>query len=78
MRRIAFYDPTMSDIRALVVADVEGIIRMWSSGSEALFGYPAADALGRSLELLIPSDSANATGGHSTPPWRLASSNWTR
>jgi PAS domain S-box-containing protein len=44
----------MSEIRALVVADAEGIIRMWSSGAEALFGYPAAYALGRSLELLIP------------------------
>jgi PAS domain-containing protein len=28
--------------------------RMWSSGAEALFGYPAAYALGRSLELLLP------------------------
>jgi PAS domain S-box-containing protein len=37
-----------------VVADAEGIIRMWSSAAEALFGYPAAYALGRSLELLIP------------------------
>ena len=44
----------MSDIRALVVADAEGIIRMWSRGAEALFGYPATYAIGRSLELLIP------------------------
>ena len=51
---MAIYDPTMSESRAHVVADAEGIIRMWSSGAEALFGYPAADALGRSLELLIP------------------------
>jgi PAS domain S-box-containing protein len=48
------YDPTMSENRALVVADAEGIIRMWSRGAEVLFGYPAAYALGRSLELLIP------------------------
>ena len=40
--------------RALVVADAEGIIRMWSDGAEALFGYPATDTLGRSVELLIP------------------------
>ena len=44
----------MSETRALVVADAEGIIRMWSSGAEALFGYPAAYAIGRLVELLIP------------------------
>jgi PAS domain S-box-containing protein len=54
---MAIFDPTMSEIRALVVADAEGIIRMWSSGAEALFGYRAAYALGRSLELLIPERS---------------------
>ena len=27
---------------------------MWSDGAEVLFGYPAGDALGRSVELLIP------------------------
>ena len=44
----------MSELRALVVADAEGIIRMWSGGAEALFGYLVAYALGQSVELLIP------------------------
>ena len=44
----------MSERRAYVVADVEGIIRIWSGGAEALFGYQADYAIGRSVELLIP------------------------
>ena len=44
----------MSKSRAYVVADTDGVIRMWSRGAEALFGYPAGFALGRSVELLIP------------------------
>jgi len=39
---------------AIVLADSEGLIRFWNAGAERIFGYPAADALGRSLDLIIP------------------------
>jgi PAS domain S-box-containing protein len=39
---------------AIVVADREGIICSWSWGAEILFGHPATDAVGRSLDLIVP------------------------
>ena len=39
---------------AVIFADREGVIRYWGSGAEALFGHSAADALGNSLDLIIP------------------------
>lgn len=39
---------------AIVYADRDGIIRRWNRAAEALFGYAAADALGRSVELIVP------------------------
>lgn len=38
----------------MIFADREGVIRYWGSGAEAVFGHPAADALGQSLDLIIP------------------------
>ena len=39
---------------AIIFADRNGIIRTWNRGAERIFGYPAADALGASLDLIIP------------------------
>jgi nitric oxide dioxygenase len=39
---------------AVVVADRQGVIRIWSAGAETLFGHSSAATLGRSLDLLIP------------------------
>lgn len=39
---------------AIVFADVKGDIRVWNSGAEHLFGFFAAEVLGRSLDLIIP------------------------
>jgi len=39
---------------AIVFADGEGVIRLWNSGAEAMFGYPAAEALGQTLDLIVP------------------------
>jgi PAS domain S-box-containing protein len=39
---------------ALVLAEPSGVIRSWNSGAEALFGHPAADAIGRTLDLIVP------------------------
>jgi PAS domain S-box-containing protein len=37
---------------AIVATDLEGIIRSWNPGAERLYGYTAAETLGRSITLL--------------------------
>ena len=39
---------------AIVACDPSGIIALWNGGAERIFGYPAAEALGESLDLIIP------------------------
>ena len=39
---------------AMIYSDKEGIIRSWNAAAEALFGYPKDDAIGQSLDLIIP------------------------
>ena len=38
----------------IVVADPEGRITFWNPAAERIFGFPAADVLGESLDLIIP------------------------
>jgi PAS domain S-box-containing protein len=38
----------------VVYADREGVIRLWNRAAEAIFGYRGEDALGRTLDLIIP------------------------
>ncbi|HUO04375.1 MAG TPA: PAS domain S-box protein [Candidatus Binataceae bacterium] len=42
------------DSHAIVIVDAAGVIRMWSEGATRLFGYDAASAVGKSLDLIIP------------------------
>ena len=39
---------------AIIAADAEGKIRFWNPGSERVFGYSATEAIGQSLDLIIP------------------------
>jgi len=39
---------------AVMFSDHEGIIRLWNSGAERMFGFSAAEALGLSLDIIIP------------------------
>lgn len=39
---------------ALVVADAGGVIGLWNAAAEHLFGFTKTDALGKSLDLIIP------------------------
>jgi len=39
---------------AIMFADRDGIIRLWNSGAEKMFGFTADEALGQSLDLIIP------------------------
>jgi PAS domain S-box-containing protein len=39
---------------AIVCCDRDGVIRLWSRGAEEIFGFSAAEAVGRSLDIIIP------------------------
>ena len=39
---------------AVLFADREGKIRLWNSGAETVFGYTEKEALGQSLDLIVP------------------------
>jgi PAS domain S-box-containing protein len=39
---------------AIILGDAEGIIRLWNAAAEAVFGFTAAEAVGRSMDLIIP------------------------
>lgn len=39
---------------AVVVVDVSGVIVTWNAAATRIFGYTEAEALGRSLDLIIP------------------------
>jgi PAS domain S-box-containing protein len=39
---------------AVVVSDATGAITLWNKAAERLFGYTEAEALGQSLDLIIP------------------------
>lgn len=39
---------------ALIYADRDGVIRRWNPAAASLFGFDSAEALGQSLDLIIP------------------------
>ncbi len=39
---------------AVLFTDREGVIRLWNAGAERIFGWTAAEAVGRSMDLIIP------------------------
>ena len=39
---------------AVIFADRQGVVRLWNRGAETMFGYSADEALGQSLDLIIP------------------------
>jgi PAS domain S-box-containing protein len=43
---------TMPD--AVVYSDAEGRIQYWNKGAETMFGFTAAEAIGQSLDIIIP------------------------
>lgn len=38
----------------VLLADDEGVIRMWNAGCERIFGFSAEEAIGQSLDIIIP------------------------
>ena len=43
---------TRSD--AIIAADTDGIIRFWNPGAERIFGFRSTEAIGQSLDIIIP------------------------
>lgn len=43
-----------SPAEAIAYSDREGIIRFWNAGAERVFGFTADEALGQSLDIIIP------------------------
>lgn len=43
---------TMPD--AVIVSDADGTISHWNGGAERIFGFSEAEALGQSLDIIIP------------------------
>ncbi len=39
---------------AVLFTDREGVIRLWNAGAERIFGWTAAEAIGKSMDLIIP------------------------
>jgi len=39
---------------AVVFGDAQGVIRLWNAGAEAIFGFTAAEAVGQSMDIIIP------------------------
>ena len=39
---------------AVVYADAQGVIRFWNRGAERLFGFSETEAVGQSLDIIIP------------------------
>jgi len=46
---------------AIMFSDQEGIIRLWNKSAEVMFGYSSVEAVGISLDLIIPE---NLRGRH--------------
>ena len=60
---------------AILISDLEGIIRYWNSGAAQIFGYTVAEALGQSLDLILPE---NLRGRHWEGYWRVMASGETK
>ena len=39
---------------AVIFSDRDGVIRFWNAGAEAMFGYSAGEAIGHSLDMIVP------------------------
>ena len=45
---------------AIIFADQQGVIRIWNKAAADLFGYLAEEAVGRTLDIIVPEDLRHA------------------
>jgi len=57
---------------AVVFGDREGVIRLWNSGAETMFGYTAQEAVGQSMDIIVPENTGPSTGKATTASCRPA------
>ena len=50
-----------SSTDAIISSTPEGIITSWNPGAERQYGYPASEAIGRDIRILLPPGSADVT-----------------
>lgn len=43
---------------AIIAADKNGVIRFWNPGAERIFGHASGDAIGQSLDIIVPERAA--------------------
>ncbi len=60
---------------AIMFSDRQGLIRLWNCGAERMFGYAASEAVGQSLDLIIPE---NLRGRHWDGYYRVMESGESR
>ena len=61
LRRLAAIIETSED--AIISKNLDGVIMTWNSGAERLFGYTAAEAIGRPVTMLIPPERIDEEPG---------------
>ncbi len=59
LQRLAAIVSSSSD--AIIGESLEGEVTAWNAGAEALFGYSAAEVIGRSVSLLDPPEAEDTT-----------------
>jgi PAS domain S-box-containing protein len=60
---------------AILISDLEGNIRFWNRGAQLIFGHTAVEAIGQSLNLIIPE---NLQARHWAGYWRVMQSGETK
>jgi PAS domain S-box-containing protein len=48
------------EAEVIVMADRQGVIRYWSCGAIAMFGYSVDEAVGQRLDLIVPDEHREA------------------
>src|SRR5689334_22153270 len=43
---------------AMIAKDLDGTILSWNQGAERMYGYPAEEAIGRHISLIVPPEAA--------------------
>lgn len=49
---------------AIIGKTLDGIVTSWNPGAQRLYGYSAAEMIGRSISVLVPADHSDEVPGH--------------